>query len=607
MTSIKHKLKKFFNRIAQTAKRESAYTTLTTEVPEVSLPIEVLESIKRANLECDDFTELIKEAGHIMPTSVSAWTLSNAGLAFHCFAGGVARAIHFGVLYGLLLGVMAIPGHTYASTQTLLVSPWVMKLLFGPLTDAVPLFGFRRKYYAVIGWTTVAVSHFILVCAFTEPIPYYCSDLSIHGLGDFRGTTGVCNYDARKDTSLVIGSLLFANIGLVLAESAGDGLLLECVSGMTEFTERSSTQIEALVIRMIGGGAGSLFLALCFNSRVHLGFYDNDVGMQGISIAVILLSMFAIIGWIFLTANENKAVTWNSSFENGRYSNGSICRRRYCSFVAKMCKPEFIGFLAYQLSVSAMLSFTSPAIDLMRQHWAHVQQMQQQLTFLGCAVVYAIALYILHKSIDTVSWHNVVRLSVLFQAAVQTTIYWITAADHIRDQYFFLMSDLLQGLSIGVNFVIATLSLVEMTPRGHEATVYGMVGALYAISPAIGRSAANFVYGSMSLMLEVDLPSIISDQNYIADSRSFRALVLVSVLLAGTIAILSLLLLPMLPDNATSARRFLTRESKQVSNVCCCIGIIYFFISAIGALLLNAFAIIPSTACHPLFGGVGCE
>jgi hypothetical protein len=497
---------------------------------------------------------------------LSAWTLPNSGLAWHCVAGGFARALHSGVLYGLLLGVMAIPGHTYATTQTMLISPWIMKLIFGPLTDNVPLFGYRRRYYAAIGWTIVVLAHVVLLIMFSEPLPFYCSDESLGGRGDFRGSNGVCNSHAQTHASLVIGCLMFANIGLVLAESAGDGLLLECVTGMGDFSQRSSTQIEALVLRMIGGGLAALFLALCFNSRAHLGFYDSDIGMPGISAAMIALSILSIIGWILVTAAEKRTLTWNSPLANSRYSNGSSCGdigTRYCTFFGKMCKPKFVGFLIYQLTVAAMLSFTSPAIDLMRKHWAHVQQMQQQLTFLGCVAVYAIALYTLHRIIEKVCWHNVVRYSIALQIIVQTSVYWITAIDQLRDQYFFLTSDLLQGLGVCVNYVIATLSLVEMAPRGHEASVYGIVGAIYAIAPAIGRSVANCVYGSIATLLglEYEIPSLVHDENYIQDDSIFRAIVVLSTILSGLIAITSLLLLPLLPYSAVSARRFMTQSS----------------------------------------------
>jgi hypothetical protein len=240
-----------------------------------------------------------------------------------------------------------------------------------------------------------------------------------------------------------------------------------------------------------------------------------------------------------------------------------------------------------------------------------VQQMQQQLAYLASAVTYAFALYAMHALSSSVSWHSVIRTSVVLQVTVQVAVYWATAVGTIRDQYFFLAADLVSGLGIGVNFVVATLSLVEMAPIGHEATVYGVVSALYAIAPALGRGIANVVFGAGShlLGLSKSFPLLVDGANYIGDTPEFRAEVLVSILLGTTVCLCSLLLLPLVPPDATSAHSA-TRNRKSVRFSAC-----FWFASTVVlvtglstvAIVLNVLSIVPTTSCWDMIGGDGCR
>ena len=545
------------------------------------------------------------EGGMYKRTSVPPWSVRNCGLAWHCFAGGFVRAMHFGVLYGLMLGTMAMPAHTYATIQTMLAVPWVLKLVFGPLSDSVALWGYRRRYYAVIGWGLVTAAHTVLLVLFAEPLPFYCSD----GDGEFRGGAGVCNASAGEHAPVVVVALLCANVGLALAETAGDGLLVECVADMCDFASRSRTQIEALVLRMVGGGIGSMFLGIFFNSRRHLGFYESDIGMTGVGICCIFVSASVGAGWLFATRAEQHTRPVSRLGSMPTRSCARACGR-YASLRRRICHSEFARFLMYQITVPAMLSFSSPAVDMMRKHWAHVEQMQQQFVVLVAAMVYILPICILYTAIEHVSWHGLLRATVCIQLAIQTGVYWTTALDIARDQYFFLLADLVQGIGVGMNFVISMLALVEMSPRGHEATVYGLVGAMYAISPALGRGVANFTFGLASDMLGVSrgLPSLVDDANYIADTEMFRAGVVVSVWAAAGVCTMSLVLLPMMPFDAADARKSAHTGRRRMcsSEFWCGLVTCVLCIAALAALTLNAMAIAPDTSCRHAFGGAGC-
>lgn len=536
----------------------------------------------------------------------TVWSLRNAGLGLHCFGGGFVRAVNFGLLYGQLLGVMGMQGHVYVTVQTMLAVPWAMKIVFGMMSDAWPLLGFRRRYYAVGGWALVALSHAYFATIYDEPAPFYCAT-------DAGARGAVCNPETRDTVYLVVGPLFMANLGLALSESAGDGLLLECVSASRTFERKTRIQMEALAIRMIGTGGGGVFLGTCFNSARHLGFYSHDAGMAGVGAACFTVAVLVIVGWT--TACQAEVPVRPLDVPVSARPAGACARG--CGVAAflqrRSCTPGFVAFFMYQLLAPAMLSFTSPSVELMRKYWAHVQQMQQQLSHLCTMIVYVLGLWCVDLAISRVSWHSITRASVAAQVLVQTTVHWCTAAARLRDQYFFLFGDLFQSLGVATCFVLALVAAVEMVPSGYEATTYGVLSALYALAPALGRGCANLWYGTFGVVLGVSdmLPSLVDDQQYVLDSRLFRALVVHSVVTTSVVALLSLVLLPMVPRDLTAARRLMVvprraRVHPGRRAVACGLAVSAALAVVLGTLALNFMAIDPRTSCHVAVGGGGC-
>jgi len=293
-----------------------------------------------------------------------AWSTNNVGFVYHYIAGGFLRAVHIGVLYGVLLGSMQIDGNVYTTAQNLMGLPWALKVVFGTISDHLPVAGYRRRWYGVGGMAIVVVVHLVLVLVVQEP-------------------ARDCGADCAHVAGTIVAGLLVANMGLALAESAGDGLLIECASTATSFARKSRLQVESLVLRMCGAGTGALFMALCFNSRRHLGFYDNDIGLRGVNTVCATVAAAACVGWACLCQAETLVPPVGPNTR--RCSKLRRLRGHFVTTRNRVCTVPFCWFLVYQLLAVAMLSFTSPAVDLMRVHWAKVQQMQYQLR---CSRVY---------------------------------------------------------------------------------------------------------------------------------------------------------------------------------------------------------------------------
>ncbi|KAK7236640.1 hypothetical protein SO694_0024105 [Aureococcus anophagefferens] len=83
-------------------------------------------------------------------------------------------------IYGFFLGYLNVEGYVYATAATIVSLPWSFKFLFGAINDCVPLFGYRRKPYMVLGWLLCSAA-LLRLAAMPLPRPYWCPNAAGDG------------------------------------------------------------------------------------------------------------------------------------------------------------------------------------------------------------------------------------------------------------------------------------------------------------------------------------------------------------------------------------------------------------------------------------------
>ncbi|OWZ02454.1 Folate-Biopterin Transporter, partial [Phytophthora megakarya] len=77
-----------------------------------------------------------------------------------------AVGLNYGVLpatiYPFLQNFLNASGTQVTTAQTLVVLPWSFKCFYGILSDCVPLWGYRRRPWMVIGWIICLLSLLIM-------------------------------------------------------------------------------------------------------------------------------------------------------------------------------------------------------------------------------------------------------------------------------------------------------------------------------------------------------------------------------------------------------------------------------------------------------------
>ncbi|CAN0165039.1 unnamed protein product, partial [Discosporangium mesarthrocarpum] len=82
----------------------------------------------------------------------SIYALESLAILTSYFSIGVALQLLSTPLAYYLIGTLGASSSTYMTYLVLTTLPWSFKVLYGFLSDSVPIYGLKRKPYFVIGW-----------------------------------------------------------------------------------------------------------------------------------------------------------------------------------------------------------------------------------------------------------------------------------------------------------------------------------------------------------------------------------------------------------------------------------------------------------------------
>lgn len=160
-----------------------------------------------------------------------SWLVVFFGLAYFCQHFGQAGLIRQPLEF-YMKEVLHYGADQIATFFAILTLPWVIKPLYGLITDYLPLYGYRRKSYLLI--------------------------MNILAVGGFLLITGV------NDTTAIQTALLITAFGTAFSDVAIDGLMIELGKKTGKTAEFQSTQWlwfnGAMVLSSLAGGLFTQYL-----------------------------------------------------------------------------------------------------------------------------------------------------------------------------------------------------------------------------------------------------------------------------------------------------------------------------------------------------------
>ena len=548
---------------------------------------------------------------------IRPFSLQNFAFPVHYICTGFVSTLCSGLLYGVLMGTMAVDARIYMTSQTAVASPWGIKCVVGFLSDQFPICGHRRKYYAILGYLTVCLTSLYMTMTFMEPSSFFCTEE--HERVDTGDNPSVCNRHAGDDAHVFVLSLMCIVAGLVVADSAADGMMIECAQIERAAETRTAVVVNCFILRVIGASLGSCLLATGFNSYKHLGFFDSDLSLTMFYGIICAVATFSVLLWVVASNAEQPhsqmvpcsrccaflhGSTWNSYVA---FSRCDTAAKHAGKMLRLFCAKPFFKFMLFNIFSPALSNISTPVDVMVRRYWADVQQMQQQVTTLVTSFVYLVALCMVRSCMLKSNLRRVVAFITIVCVGTNAPISLLTVFGVCRNQYFFLAQDLLDAFPSASMYLVATLITVEIAPVGQEASMYGIVTTAHALAVPVARSVANVLYSRLPTWLNTGTMGSLSDKHmYLEDSDQFRANVAISMCVGFAVAVSALILLPFIPKNQ--------RESVKMRNVPrnkhhLAYGIIIWIIMAVffaSGVTLNVLTVLPSVNCTQLLGGAGC-
>ncbi|KAF0705392.1 hypothetical protein As57867_007031, partial [Aphanomyces stellatus] len=145
------------------------------------------------------------------------------------YAGvGILMGVFTALQYPLFQNYLHMEGYQTASYNVLTALGWSSKIFFGILSDCVPIFGYQRRPYMVIGWTLCAAC-----CALMAVTPFpqaYYGKAELVRVPKANMTAEDLkhiNADAPSSGGFFIVMSMFASLGYVLADVAADAMVVQ--------------------------------------------------------------------------------------------------------------------------------------------------------------------------------------------------------------------------------------------------------------------------------------------------------------------------------------------------------------------------------------------
>jgi hypothetical protein len=405
-----------------------------------------------------------------VPRAVQLFRAENVAVPACYLLVGLLQGLSgpFANVYPLDIGASEAQQATISSLKSL---PASFKLIFGFASDNVPLCGYRRKSYMLLGWATASAS-MVALLAF--------SDLSADAAARQHGGGGGDD-DARPPPAEAAGGgppslpflsacLLFFGIGFWFADVMGDSIVAEKAK-LEPPESRGQLQSTCYACRFFG---------LMVAAPVGTAMYSRSGPRALVSL---MAALPACIVPLVLALGERRDAPVAPAWDQCREIWGTVCSRAVwqpMGFVY-LYNVLQVGNAAWRQFLKTVLGFTSDQLNALLIA-AYV------LLWLG---IMAYKRFFIHWS-----WRTVYVLTTLLNGLFSSLqILLIRGRTFGLSPFLFALGDdAMADFIAGIQFLPTTIMMVHLCPTGSE-------GASYAMFTTVNNSAGNLAGAFSTLLL----------------------------------------------------------------------------------------------------------
>lgn len=516
----------------------------------------------------DDGVDLL-DAGHF-------------GLLINYACIGFLNGLLPALIYPFFKLYLNMDGFQVSAAATVVRLPWSYKTLFGLLSDHVPIAGYRRKSYMLLGWgLTIAA---LAVLAYNPIAPPYYKAGEIQRTRDVELRV-VENANAAASGGIYLLRLLVVCTGYVMTDVACDGVMVE-IAQLEHVETRGEAQATIYIVRYTAALAAGLVAALCFNGEAYGGSFSWSIAPNNVFWGCAAVAMVGCCATV-LFLDEKRPTARSSDKAN---QDPPHCREMW-----RVLQERAVWQLvAFHFWHSFLTSVSFSDLAAIQEFWVGVTPLNSSLAGCLSTALVVCATFLMKEYFLNSSWRWIMFTCSFFTTAVFFGVNIATTFDIIRSEWFYLGGPQLAAIPEGMRSVVSGFVTVEIAECGFESATYALLTTVHNLAWPFAQSVTNIV----------DAYFDVTDADIASDTLHVRWQVAYCLFIALGVQLLGLVTLVLLPDQKQQAQE-LKRDGGS-SVVAARVAIVGIVATLAWATLANILAIHESTACLTIAGGQGC-
>ncbi|ETV81918.1 hypothetical protein H257_05456 [Aphanomyces astaci] len=494
-----------------------------------------------------------------------------------------------GVMYGILPALrypifniyLNLEGFQTSAYRVLIVIGWSFKVFYGLLSDCVPICGYRRKSWILIGWTVTMICLSVMTfSSFGEP---FCNREKTKFCGTPlekvpKSELQYFNLAAPDNGTLFILLSMFIAFGYVLSASASDAMVVEYAQ-REPVAIRGRIQTAIYTVRELSGIFSYLLSGLALNGPNYAGSFSFALSPNAPYGIVLVPCVLVVLSTVFLLVEkktEPSCLTqWLSTFWKSLQSR----------VMWQICLFRFLSNVFHGVSTTATLPISS--------HWAKVEPLNDALSNIIGNVLFAGILVIVAKWGLHWNWRWTIAAGTLGMIVIDGFVAYMTIWDVVRNQWFFTGVALAENVPQGLRFIVSTYVAVEIADKGNEGATYGLVSTVSNLASPF----ASIFYKYVNSYFKVSQNDVKSDTLEVRWDVAYVHMIMYGFKVA------SLFWLFLLPPQKAEIQALKAQGGK--SKVAGVLLVVIFLFCLSFAVSSNIMSIFPSTKCLRIAGGNG--
>ncbi|KAF0682968.1 Aste57867_24981 [Aphanomyces stellatus] len=457
---------------------------------------------------------------------------------------------------------------------------WAFRVFFGVISDSIPIFGYRRKSYMLIGWSITFICLVIMAC-----IPLgrpYCSDPARCALAMKLGGVHSVDFGDTFDVSAPSRGLpfivltVFLSLGCVLATSASDALLVQ-YARREPISIRGRTQCALYAVRGLGQMAAYAFPALLLNGPSYQGPFSFEIQPNVVYIALSIPAAIAVLNTFYAIVEYP-----TPPIPAGVYFQG------LWELVQKRVTWQLIVFSSLVQAFSSVYPTVSlPGTADISPLAAAVFSIANSLVF--SLVLVGVAFYGLHWN-----WRWAIAISLVASLALNSVVSFLVIWDATRNGWITYSLSMVNVIPNAVGFVVEFFCVIEIAEMGNEAAIFGLFATISSIMPSF-----------MAIWVAwVDSAFDVGYEQVAKDTPEVRMNITYVYVISYGVQLVTLAFLFLLPPQKNSVQELKRYGGSQPKAAVATLVVVFGCL--VVCVVSNLLSIFSKTWCLRIAGGQGC-